>query len=231
MTEGILRDTLANVTKVSISTDDIHIHGFIASLKTKTKNYEVANHVLVTRRRQTGHIHDAGQLAESRFNLVHRSSYDAIKLLNTRLVTLDHKRCSSLRVYDTSEDKLTRDDDDLVENHGDTTLVAHCSDANMGLESNRAARLVDLERTLLNLFRETVDAGSSTDIPLSERLIADIQSVSSDISTTGSPQVQLYIERSDHAQANALRLRHIPLIDEHSNRARQRLTDRLHFLT
>ena len=150
---------------------------------------------------------------------------------NPLTVVFDRKlllqeRMTRVRGSSILEDRFTRDNDDLVENHGGATLAA-----NMGLESNRAARLVDLERTLLNLFRETVDAGSSTDIPLSERLIADIQSVSSDISTTGSPQVQLYIERSDHAQANALRLRHIPLIDEHSNRARQRLTDRLHFLT
>ena len=51
------------------------------------------------------------------------------------------------------EDRFTRDNDDLVENHGGATLAA-----NMGLESNRAARLADLEHKLLNLFRQTDDA-------------------------------------------------------------------------
>ena len=51
------------------------------------------------------------------------------------------------------------------------------------------------------------------------------------MSTTGRPLVHFHIERSDHAQVDALRLRYNPLIGEHSNRARQRLTDRLYFLT
>ena len=109
-------------------------------------------------------------------------------------------------------------------------LTTHSSDTNTGLESNRAGRLADLENALLNLFKETDDACSSADIPLIEGLIADIHSVTSDISTTGRPLVQLYIGWSDHAQVDALRRSYNPLIVKHSNRGRQRLMDRLYFL-
>ena len=101
----------------------------------------------------------------------------------------------------------------------------------MCLESNRAARLVDLERTLLNLFKETDDACSGADVPLIERLIADIKTVASDISITGRTSIQSCLERSDYIQVDALRLRYNPLIGEHSNQVQQRLTDRLYFLT
>ena len=47
-TENILRDAIAFVTKVSGSSDDVYIRNFITSLKTKTTNYEVADHTLVT---------------------------------------------------------------------------------------------------------------------------------------------------------------------------------------
>ena len=73
-------------------------------------------------------------------------------------------------------------------------LTTHSSDANTGLESNRAGRLADLENTLLNLFKETDDACSGADIPLIERLIADIKTIASDISITGRPLIQFYSE-------------------------------------
>ena len=88
LTENILRDSFANVARVSGSSDDVHVRSFIASLKIKTRNYEVANHPLVTRRKQTGHVHEAEQLVESRLNIVHPDSYEAVKLLNSRLVVL-----------------------------------------------------------------------------------------------------------------------------------------------
>ena len=103
-------------------------------------------------------VHGAEPLAESSFSIVHRGSYDVIKMLKSRLVTLGHEPCSSLHLSNTSEDRFARDNKNLVENQMDATLGAHSSDTNMGLESNRAARLSDLERTLLNLFRETDDA-------------------------------------------------------------------------
>ena len=113
----------------------------------------------------------------------------------------------------------------------DVTLAAQSSDACMGLESNRAARLADLERTLINLLRETDDACSSAKLPLIEGLIANIQSIASDISTTGRPLIQYYNEKSDYAQVDALRLRYNPLTGDRANQARQRPTDRLYFLT
>ena len=110
-------------------------------------------------------------------------------------------------------------------------LTAHSSDANTGLNSNRAARLADLERTLLNLFKETDDACSGADMRFIKRIIADIRTVASDISPTGRPLIQFYSEQSDYVQVNALRLRYNHLICEHSNQAQQRLTNRLYFLT
>ena len=91
-TEVILRDFFANVTRVSGSSDDVHIRSFIASLKTKTKNYEVANRALVACKEQTDHVRAAKHLAESRLNIVHRDSYGAVRLPNTPLVALGHER-------------------------------------------------------------------------------------------------------------------------------------------
>ena len=73
-TENILRDSLADVTKVNGSSDDVYVRNCITSLKTKTKNYEIANHALVTRKKQTGHIPAAEQLVEIRLGKVHRDS-------------------------------------------------------------------------------------------------------------------------------------------------------------
>ena len=123
-----------------------------------------------------------------------------------------------------------RNDKDLVENYEDVTLTAHSSDANLILESNRAAQLADLDRELLKLFRETDDACSRANISVFEGLIAAIQSVSSDISKTGCPLIQYYNKQSDYVQVDALRLRYDHLTDERANQARQRLTDRLYFL-
>ena len=138
----------------SSSLDDIHIRSFIASLKTKTKNYEVTNHALVTRRSHTGHVHEAEQLVESKLDIVHRDSYQAVELPNSRLVRLGHEEGSSLHVSDTSEDRFARENNNLVDIQLDTTLAVHSSDTNIGLESNRTARLADLEHTLFNLFRD-----------------------------------------------------------------------------
>ena len=69
--------------------DDVYILNFITSLKTKTKNYEVANHALVTRKEQTGHVHAAEQLVEIQLGIVHRDSCEGVKLLNSRLIALD----------------------------------------------------------------------------------------------------------------------------------------------
>ena len=57
--ENILRNSLANVSKVKSSSHYIYIRNYITSLKTKTKNNKVANHALVTRKKQTGHVHAA----------------------------------------------------------------------------------------------------------------------------------------------------------------------------
>ena len=119
-TESILRDSLAIVTSVIGSSDDVHTRKFITSLKIKTKNYEVANHALVNSRRQTGHVHAAEQLIESRLDIVHRDAYQAVKLFSSRLVTLGHERCSSLQISNTSEDRFARDNNNLVKNQGDT---------------------------------------------------------------------------------------------------------------
>ena len=96
-------------------------------------------------------------------------------------------------------------------------LTTHSSDANTGLESNRSARLADLKRTLLNFFKETDNACSGVDIPLIERIIADIKTVGSDISTTDRPLIHSCIERIYYIQVDALRLRYNPLIGDHSN--------------
>ena len=117
-TEGILHDSLANATRVSGSSDYANIRRFIAYLKTKNKNYEVANHALVTRRRQTSHVHEAEQLVWSRLDTLHRDSYQAVKLLNSRLVTLGHEQCSSFNVSNTSEDRFARDTKNLVKKSG-----------------------------------------------------------------------------------------------------------------
>ena len=63
-----------------------------------------------------------------------------------------------------------------------------------------------------------------------EGLVADIYSVASDILKTGRPLFQYYKEQSNYVQIDALRLRYNPLITEHSDQARQRLTDRFYFL-
>ena len=46
----------------------------ITPLKTKTKNYEVANHVLVTHKEETGHVHAAEQKVAIRLGIVQRES-------------------------------------------------------------------------------------------------------------------------------------------------------------
>ena len=98
-TENILRNALAYVTKVNGSSNDVYIRICITSLSTETKNYEeVANHAVVTRKKQTGHVHAAEQLVEFRLGIVHRDSCEAGKLLNSRLIMLGHERCSSLHV-------------------------------------------------------------------------------------------------------------------------------------
>ena len=118
-TEVTLRDALANVTNISGSSDDVHIRDFITSLKTKTKNYEVANHALIIRRRHIGNTHEADQLVESRLEIVHRDSYQVVKLLNSRLVTLGYERCSSLNLSNTSEHGLVQDNNNKEEDPGD----------------------------------------------------------------------------------------------------------------
>ena len=118
-TEGIPRDTLANVTKFSGSSDEVRIRRCISSLKTKTKNYEAANHALVTRRRYIGHVHEADQLVESRLDVLHRDSYQLVKFPNSRLVTLGYERCSSSHVSNMSENRFAQDGDNLVKNQGD----------------------------------------------------------------------------------------------------------------
>ena len=110
-TEVTLHDALANVTKISNSSDDVHIRGFNTSLKTKKKNYEAPNHALIVRRRHTGNIHEADQLVEIRLEIVHRDSYQAVKLLNSRLVTLGYERCSSLNLSKKLEHGFAQDND------------------------------------------------------------------------------------------------------------------------
>ena len=95
-TENILRNALTTVTKLNGSSDDVYIRNCIMSLKTKTKNYEVANHALVTRKQRTSYVHAAGQLVEIRLGIVHRDSCEALKLLNSRLIAIGYERCSSL---------------------------------------------------------------------------------------------------------------------------------------
>ena len=60
---------------------------------------------------------------ESRLDILYRDSYEAVKLLNSRLVALGHERCSSLHLSHTSEERVmvARDKSDLVENQGDAT--------------------------------------------------------------------------------------------------------------
>ena len=124
-----------------------------------------------------------------------------------------------------------RDNNDQVKGYKDIALTAHSSDANMAPDSNIEAQLADLERKLLNLFRETDDASSSDNKLLIEGLISDIQSVAFEILTTGRPLIQYYYEQNNYEQIEAHRLRYNPLITERADQAQQRLTDRLHFLT
>ena len=42
---------------------------------------------------------------EIRLGIVHRDSYEAVKLLNSRLIALGHERCSSLHVSSIPEDR------------------------------------------------------------------------------------------------------------------------------
>ena len=83
-------------------------------------------------------------------------------------------------------ESLWQDNNDLVEIYGDVALIAHSSDSNMSLASDRAAQLADLERKLLHFFKETDD---DDNIPLIEGFIADTQSVACDILTTGRPLI------------------------------------------
>ena len=109
--------------------------------------------------------------------------------------------------------------------------TVHGSDASTGLDSGSAARPVDVERILLELFKDADVACSIADISFIERIVSDIKYVAYGIQTTGSLLIQYYNERSDYVQFDALRLMYNPLIGEHSNQARQHLTDRLYFLT
>ena len=70
-TDVTLRHALANVTKISNSSDYVHIRRFTMSLKTQTKYYEAASHALIVRMRHTGNIHEADQLIENRLQIVH----------------------------------------------------------------------------------------------------------------------------------------------------------------
>ena len=72
MTENVLRDALAYATKVNGSSDDVYIRNSITCLKTKANNYEVANHALVTRKEQTGHVQNTEHLVEIRLGIVHQ---------------------------------------------------------------------------------------------------------------------------------------------------------------
>ena len=60
---------------------------------------------------------------EIRLCKVHRDSYEAVKILNSRLIGLGHERCSSLHVLSIPEDrdKVVRENNGLVDNQGDST--------------------------------------------------------------------------------------------------------------
>ena len=62
-------------------------------------------------------------MVEVRLGIVHRDSYEAVKLLNSRLIALGHERCSILYESSISEDrdKVVGDNNDLGENQWDTT--------------------------------------------------------------------------------------------------------------
>ena len=77
------------------SSDDVYIRNYITSLKSKIEKYEVVNHALVTRKEQTGHVHAAEHLIEIILGIIHRDSYEVVKLLNSRMIALGHERCSS----------------------------------------------------------------------------------------------------------------------------------------
>ena len=81
--EILLRNSLTSVAKVNSSFDGIYNRNCVTSLITK-KNYEVATCALISRKEQTSHVRAAEQLAESRLDIVHRNSYEAVKLLNSR---------------------------------------------------------------------------------------------------------------------------------------------------
>ena len=65
----------------------------------------MANRALITRKKQTGHVLAAEQIAESRLDIVHPDSYKAVKLLSSRLVALGHERCSSVHGSSRPEDR------------------------------------------------------------------------------------------------------------------------------
>ena len=104
-TENILLNALATVTKVNSSSNDIYICNCITPLKIKTKIYEVANHALVIRNKQPGHVHAAEQWVEVRLGIVHRDSSEVVNLLNSRLIAVGHERCSSLHESSIPEDR------------------------------------------------------------------------------------------------------------------------------
>ena len=50
--ESSLRDSLAAVTKVNASSDDIHIREYIGTLKSKSEKYAAVNHALASRKKK-----------------------------------------------------------------------------------------------------------------------------------------------------------------------------------
>ena len=94
--ESSLLDSLASVPRVYASSDDIHIRDYIGVLKSNSKKYETVNHDLASRKKQNGNVLESDQLIKTRLNIVHRDTYDAVKLLNSRLIALDQDTCSSI---------------------------------------------------------------------------------------------------------------------------------------
>ena len=73
--------------------------------------------LLPLEKKQYGNELESEQMIETRFNIVHRDTYDAVKLLNSRLMALGQDACSSphaqsLHVH---RDDVLRDDTSKVD--------------------------------------------------------------------------------------------------------------------
>ena len=125
---------------------------------------------------------------ESRLNIVHRVSYEVVKLLSSRLVALGHERCSSLHGSSIPEDR--------VKGPGPVHNLTHA------------------EHKLVALIKATPTACASDDHVGVEELKAELELALADFVQLGRTARLAHENAGDFEYGKELNRRYCPLIDE-----------------